>query len=325
MLKAETQRAGSPDLSIIICTRDRGASLLPTVESVLADAPADGSAEVLVIDQGQSDAVEQALALLLLEDSRLRYHRDHPMGLSAARNAGLRLARGLLIAFTDDDCSVEPGWVAALTAAFAAHPEAGVIFGHVACAEHDPTQGYLPGFQAREGLLTRRRMFAGAGHWGMGANMALRRSTSARVGPFDELLGAGAPLKSAEDVDYVLRATRRGIGVYHCAAARVVHYGFRPWSSASSLMKGAGLGIGAMYAKQVRAGHLFAALLLLSELGGRAWDVLRNALRGQRPLGANTLLYELKGFWRGLWLPLDRRQQPLALLFEGGAAYEPGS
>jgi glycosyltransferase involved in cell wall biosynthesis len=316
-MQSETQRAGSPDLSIVICTRDRGASLLPTVESVLADLPADGSAEVLVIDQGQGSEVEQALAPSLARDARLCYQHETSVGLSLARNAGLRLARGMLIAFTDDDCTVEPGWAAALQAAFAAHPEAGVIFGHVACAEHDPTQGYLPGFKAREGTLTRRRMFAGAGHWGMGANMALRRSTYAQVGPFDALLGAGAPLKSAEDVDYVLRVVRRGIGVYHCAAARVVHYGFRPWSSASGLMKGAGLGIGAMYAKHVRAGNLFALLLLLSELRGRAWDIARNALKRRRPLGANTLLYELKGFWRGLRQPIDRRQQPVALLFEG--------
>jgi hypothetical protein len=114
------------------------------------------------------------------------------------------------------------------------------------------------------------------------------------------------------------------MGVYHTKAARVVHYGFRPWASASGLMKGAGLGIGAMYAKQIRAGNLFAVLLLLGELRGRAWDVLRNALARRRPLGANTLLYEFKGLWRGLRQPLDRRQKPLALLFEGEAIYEPG-
>lgn len=318
----QRDRAATPDISILICTRDRGDSLLPTVRSILEDAPADGSAEVLVIDQGRSDAVEQVLAPLLAGDKRLRYLREASVGLSAARNAGLRVARGMLIAFTDDDCTAEPGWLAALQATFAAHPEAGIVFGHVACAEHDPSQGYLPGFKATEGPLTRRRMFAGAGQWGMGANMALRRAAWERVGPFDELLGAGAPLKSAEDVDYVLRAVRQGISVYHTARARVVHYGFRPWSSASALMKGASLGIGAMYAKQVRAGNGFALLLLLSDLGGRAWDVLRNGVRGRRPLGANALLYQLKGLWRGLRTPLVRRQASVSLVFQGGSSYE---
>jgi len=336
-------RAETPDISVIICTRDRGDSLLATVQSVLTEAsnhirlkgggvPPDvpagrggataGAVEVLVIDQGQSDVVEQALAPLLASDKRLRYLREASVGLSAARNAGLRAARGMLFAFTDDDCTAEPGWLTALKTDFDAHPEVGVIFGHVACAEHDPTQGYLPGFKATEGLLTRKQMFAGAGQWGMGANMALRRSAWERIGPFDVLLGAGAPLKSAEDVDYVLRAMRRKVGVYHCPQARVVHYGFRPWAAASSLMKGASLGIGAMYAKQVRAGNLFALLLLLSDLRGRSWDVLRNGLRGRRPLGANALLYQIKGFWRGWWLPLDRRQRAVSLVFLGGASHE---
>lgn len=315
-------RALSPDISILICTRDRGDSLLPTVRTALADAPTDGSAEVVVIDQGTSDAVEQALAPLLANDPRLRYLREVSTGLSAARNAGLRQTRGALIAFTDDDCTVESGWLAAIKAAFQAHPEAGLLFGHVACAEHDPAQGYLPGFKATEGALTRRRMFAGAGHWGMGANMALRRSAWERIGPFDELLGAGAPLKSAEDVDYALRAQRQGIGIYHAARARVVHYGFRPWSSASALMKGASLGIGAMYAKQVRSGNWFALLLLLSDLRGRSWDVLRNGVSGRRPLGANALIYQVKGFWRGLRTPLARRQMRLSLVFQGGSSYE---
>ncbi len=300
-------RAEAPDISIIICTRDRGDRLLPTVESALADASTAGAVEVLVIDQSKDDAVERALAALLASDKRLRYLREASVGLSAARNAGLRAARGALIAFTDDDCTVEPGWLAALKTAFETYPDAGLLFGHVACAGHDPTQGYLPGFKAAEGPLTRRRMFRGAGHWGMGANMALRRAVWERIGPFDEVLGAGALLKSGEDVDYVIRAVRQRIGVYHCSQARVVHYGFRPWASASALMKGASLGIGAMYAKQVRTGNLFALLLTLNDLRGRAWDVTRNLLRGRRPLGANALLYQMKGFGRGWCLPLDRQ------------------
>lgn len=312
-----SQQAETPDISIIICTRDRGDSLLPTLRSVLADASTVDAVEVLVIDQGQSDVVERAIAPLLATDKRLRYFCETSAGLSAARNAGLRAARGRLIAFTDDDCTVERGWLTALKAAFDAHPEVGLIFGHVACAEHDPTQGYLPGFNATEGLLTRKRMFAGAGHWGMGANMALRRSAWECIGPFDEMLGAGAPLKSAEDVDYVIRATRKGIGIYHSSQARVIHYGFRPWSSASALMKGASLGIGAMYVKQVRAGNLLALLLALNDLRGRFWDVARNALRRRRPLGANALLYQIKGFKQGWQLPIDRCQPDQYLIFLG--------
>ena len=265
------------------------------------------------MDQSDGDSVRQALAQV--QDARLQYRCEPSRGLSAARNAGIRASHGELIAFTDDDCVVESGWLAAMRATFAEHPDAGLVFGHVACAEHDPSQGYLPGFRAHEGPLTRRRMLAGAGHWGMGANMALRRSAFERIGPFDERLGAGAVLKSAEDVDYVLRARQRHIGVYHSAAARVVHHGFRPWSQASVLMKGASSGIGAMYAKHVRAGHGFALVLWLSDLRGRSLDVARNAIRLRRPLGANALIYQVSGFSRGWRMPVARPTTTAGLIF----------
>ncbi|MGH2486632.1 MAG: glycosyltransferase family 2 protein [Ktedonobacterales bacterium] len=302
-----------PTVSVIVCTRDRGDALLPTVYSILADAPTHSTVELLVMDQSDGDSVRQALAGI--EDDRLHYRYEPSRGLSAARNAGIRASAGALVAFTDDDCVVEPGWLAAIVAAFAAHPEVGVVFGHVACAEHDPALGYLPGFRAREGLLTRRRMLAGAGHWGMGANMALRRSAVARIGPFDERLGAGAAMKSAEDVDYALRARLSGFGVYHAARARVVHHGFRPWAQASALMRGASSGIGAMYAKHVRAGHGFALILCLSDLRGRSFDVARNAIRLRRPLGANALLYQLSGFSRGWRMPVARAAGATGLIF----------
>lgn len=309
---------GKPlELSVIICTRDRPDTLLPAVQSVLADLPNDGCAELLVVDQGTGDAGAQTLAEVLARDSRLRYMPETSVGLSKARNAGIRATSGALIAFTDDDCAVEPGWLAAIKEVFATRPDVGLVFGFVACAEHDASEGFVPGFEASEGVLGRRQMFPDAGHWGMGANMALRRSTFERVGPFDELLGAGAPLKSAEDVDYVLRTQRQGLSVYHCARARVVHAGFRPWAAASALVIGSWLGIGAAYAKQVRGGSLFVWSLVASDLGGRVWNVLRNGVLRRRPLGANALLAELRGLWRGLRLPLERRQASPYLLFRG--------
>ena len=288
-------------VSVIICTRDRGDALLPTVRSILADAPTDGAMDLLVVDQSDGDSVRQALAQV--EDARLRYRRELSRGLSAARNAGIRATEGELIAFTDDDCVVEAGWLAALRAAFAAHPEAGLVFGAVIAADHDPTQGFLPCFEAREGLLTRRRMRAGAGHWGMGANMALRRSAVERIGAFDELLGAGARLRSAEDSDYVLRAVESGLGVHYASAASVTHYGFRPTREARRLLCDAARATGAVYAKHLRSGELFALKLLSYDVSGRLRNVVWHVFHRRRVTGLNALRYELIGFVRGWRLP----------------------
>jgi glycosyltransferase involved in cell wall biosynthesis len=291
-------------VSIIVCTRDRGAALLPAIHSILADAPTDDSVELLVMDQSDGDSVRQALATI--PDARLQYRCDSTRGLSAARNAGVRASRGELIVFTDDDCVVEPGWLAAIAQTFAAQPKAGVVFGEVACAEYDASAGFLPGFRAQEGPLTRRRMLAGAGHWGMGANMALRRSTFDRVGPFDERLGAGAALKSAEDSDYALRATEAEIGIYLASAVCVTHYGFRPKREAKRLLCDAAHATGAMYAKHARNGYLFALKLMYYDLSARLRDIIWHVIHKRRLTGLNALRYELTGFVRGWRMPFRR-------------------
>jgi GT2 family glycosyltransferase len=54
-------------------------------------------------------------------------------GLAAARNAGVAVACAPIVAFTDDDCEPEPGWLAALLAAFV-DPRVGGVSGHVRSA-----------------------------------------------------------------------------------------------------------------------------------------------------------------------------------------------
>ena len=302
-------------LTACICTRDRGANIAATLRSLAASTCEDF--DVLIVDQSTNDDTALTVHEITAGDKRFRYLRSATQGLSAARNVAISQARGSIIAFTDDDCTVEPGWAMALQETFAAHPEVGVIFGTVRAAPSDASAGILPTFDAEEGPVTRKKILTNtSGCWGMGANMALRRSVWEQVGPFDELMGAGAPLCAAEDTDYWLRAIACGVGVYHSGRACVVHYGFRPQAATSKLMKGYALGKGAMYAKQLRAGNSLGTRLLIREIATLIRDISFNALRRRRPLGANLLIYEVKGLWRGIWLPLERRQQ---LVFRGEA------
>ena len=73
--------------------------------------------------------VKRALDERFGEDRRVRYVEEHRPGLACARNAGLRAARGELVAFTDDDVIVDPAWLPAIRAAFAASPEVDCVTG----------------------------------------------------------------------------------------------------------------------------------------------------------------------------------------------------
>ncbi|MDI6804234.1 MAG: glycosyltransferase [Bacteroidota bacterium] len=65
--------------------------------------------EVIVIDDGSTDGTEEYLKTLTMP--KLKWIRQDNKGPAAARNAGVKIAQGKYIAFTDDDCIVPPNWL----------------------------------------------------------------------------------------------------------------------------------------------------------------------------------------------------------------------
>jgi glycosyltransferase involved in cell wall biosynthesis len=105
------------EISVILCTYNRCQDLTKTLESLASSRlPSAVEWEVVVVDNNSSDPTRR-----LAEDFCRRYplrftYLFEPMkGKSYALNAGIREARGDLLAFTDDDVTVEPTWLDNLT------------------------------------------------------------------------------------------------------------------------------------------------------------------------------------------------------------------
>src|SRR5713226_3277827 len=94
-------------ISINIPTRNRPAHAAACVETALATSGFD---EVILIDQSDGPATEEALSKI--QDPRFRYVRTPTRGVTIARNIGIELSKGTIIACTDDDCRVAPDWAA---------------------------------------------------------------------------------------------------------------------------------------------------------------------------------------------------------------------
>ena len=90
----------SPIVSVILPTRDRGRFIGEAIESVQSQTFADW--ELIIIDDGSVDDTT-AVIEPYLADTRIRYIKQPNSGSSAARNRGLSLARGALIAHLDSD------------------------------------------------------------------------------------------------------------------------------------------------------------------------------------------------------------------------------
>ncbi|PWB59971.1 MAG: glycosyl transferase [Nitrosomonadales bacterium] len=110
----------TPTVSIIMPCYNAAAYLPQSMGSVLSQTFANW--ELIAVDDGSSDGT---LAWLQAQtDPRLRVHSQANQGVSAARNAGLRLARGKYVAFLDVDDTWEPTFLEKLLSVLDMHPEA---------------------------------------------------------------------------------------------------------------------------------------------------------------------------------------------------------
>jgi glycosyltransferase involved in cell wall biosynthesis len=205
------------DLTVAVCTRDRTDLLRDCLESVLALRGGDRSFEVLVVDNDPPDDATERLVSSL---DGVRYVREPLPGLDFARNRALAEASGELVAFLDDDVVVDRGWLAGLEEAIAENPDAAAVTGLVLPAElvtraqvlFERRGGFGRGFQklryAGQTLPGNPLYPTGAGIFGAGCNMVLRREVVQSLGGFDEALDTGPPLPGGGDLDIFYRVVR---------------------------------------------------------------------------------------------------------------------
>ena len=226
---------GWPLVTVVVCTRDRPASLAHCLQALaqLTYAPF----EVVVVDNAPT--TRETLALVQERsagDPCVRYVREQRPGLSCARNRGLREARGELIAFTDDDVVVDPGWLDGVVHGFARSPSVACVTGLVPSAHLDNAEQRYFDQRVSWAVSCRPRRYdlaAGgqesalypytAGQFGTGANFAFRTAVLLALGGFDEALGAGAPAGGGEDLDVFVRTILAGHAIAYEPAAIVWH------------------------------------------------------------------------------------------------------
>ena len=211
-------------VTIAVCTRERVSDLQACLQSVLSmlEQPAAGAhdVEILVVDNAPAtDATKELVASL----PNVRYALEPRPGLDFARNRALEEARGEFVAYVDDDATVDGGWLAGLAEALSENPDAAAVTGLVLPTELETTAQIL--FERRGGF---RRGFeklryegehrpgnpvypCGAGIFGAGCNMVVRRDVVRGLGGFDEALDTGPPLPGGGDLDIFYRVIRAGL------------------------------------------------------------------------------------------------------------------
>jgi glycosyltransferase involved in cell wall biosynthesis len=114
----------SPTVSVVIPTRNRAQYIGEAIESVLAQTYSDY--EIIVVDDGSTDRTAEFLTPYI-KNNGVRYERQDALGVSAARNHGVKLARGRFIAFLDSDDIFLSSKLGKQMALFTRDPELGFV------------------------------------------------------------------------------------------------------------------------------------------------------------------------------------------------------
>jgi GT2 family glycosyltransferase len=283
---------------VIVPTRRRTDALRRCLASIR-----DGNGDDIRITVVDQDPQHSAAGVCAELGSRFVEYLPHGTGgKSAALNIGIATTESAFVAFTDDDCTVPEGWIERGLAAFGDDPRLGIVFGGAIAREHDSHEEFVPSYVPPRRELRRGRN-AAAKIGALGGNMFVRRSAIEAVGGFDEALGPGAPLPSAEDQDLNNRVLRAGFSVLADPGLLVVHHGGRPYADGAvkALQRGYSTGIGALAVKDLRRGALGGLYPVVRELGAEARALVR---RGDGPFVLRSP-WLLRGMWRGLRTPID--------------------
>ncbi len=268
--------------------------------------------EIQLVDQSDDDRTRTIAESFAHALPHLWYRHISEKGLSHARNMGMETSKGEIAAFLDDDCTVDSDWLERIAHVFARYLHTALVFGSVYAAPHDMQECFIPVYEmTSEQVLQGRRALPNSA--GMGASMYLRRDAWQRIGPFDELLGAGTDYFSGgDDDDYRYRCLVSGYSVVKTPSIRVQHFGARPHAtgSAARLIKGYAYSAGALDMKLLRCGEIAATMLfVIHSLYCLSRINVRNLVMRHGPTNIDWIVMYMRGLRGSFRLKVDRRHR----------------
>lgn len=306
--------AHAPFVSVIVPTHDRPERIQVCLPLLLAlHYP---QYEIIVVDNAPStsataDFIQQTYHAM----PQVRYVReDHP-GSSWARNRGMLVAKGDLLAFADDDVVIDPYWLVELVRAFSLADDVACVTGLVLPIELETqAQHWLEEYGGFSKEFTQRIFDMKehhpnsplypytAGRLGTGANMAFTAAFLRSVGGFDPALGAASPAHGGEDLAAFFQVITQGYKLVYVPTALVYHPHRRDYGALRKQIYQYGIGLVAYLTKSV-----FDAPRLLFDLIPKLPYSLFFILSGQSPKNSKKsknypqelTMLELKGMLYG--------------------------
>lgn len=251
-------------ISVVICTRNRAEVLAECLQSIANNKLRPF--EILVVDQSTNDSTADVVReFSATVPCAVRYLHHGYQGLTKARNIGLKASTGDIVAFTDDDCIADPGWLEAIAREFR-DPRISCV-----CGQTRPVHCWGRPKTAMLSTLNHsgRRVVRGKHNplmLGRGNNMAFRRVDLMKLGGFNECIGVGQPINAGDDSDVLYRFLESGRYVVHTPDAVVLHRQPADWRRVLEKKHGYSASAAAILCARLRYGDIYAGMLLAGKI-----------------------------------------------------------
>jgi len=203
-------------IAVIIPTHNRLRRLKACIESLLVSNFPKSDYSIYVVDDGSNDGTGNYLRKKCSEFSNIHMIATPHSGPAKARNEAVKQSSGDLVAFTDDDCSVDKDWLSELARLFK-NPSIECVGGKVLSANSCLISKYMDHVCALDPPIDQ----SGRVRYIVTANACIRRDILEMLGGFNE----GFPMAGGEDVELSLRYRSTGSGdIIYSPTCRVYHY-----------------------------------------------------------------------------------------------------
>ena len=217
------------DISVIICTHNRAEMLRETLESWLSVENTESNVELIIVDNNSLDHTPKVVESFRTAcPGQLRYVCETNVGLSYARNRGIKEASGNIVAFVDDDVLFDNSWLNELLKAFNNHQEISCAGGN-SIPKFDTDQ---PGWITKDVLSVYGSTGSGDHdkfmvfpEYPFGLNMAFRKAVFAQVGDFNIKFGLNKKkfLIYNDERELFFRISQAGLKVFYASKAILYH------------------------------------------------------------------------------------------------------
>lgn len=292
----------NPFVSVVIPVLNNSEELKKCLEALENQTYPKSLYDVIVVDNGSSENIKAVVSQF---SQAFATYESRP-GSYVARNKGISIAKGDVIAFTDSDCIPAQDWIEKGVANLLRVPECGLVAGKIELVFKNPDQ--LTAVELHQSVQAfDQKRYVEEWRFGATANIFTFRSVIDNIGPFDETL------KSSGDLEWGQRVFLAGYKQIYSNETCVVHPA-RP--SLTQLTKKMIRVTGGLYDWKRKQGYSLNSfvrdiakdLLPYREIYSRIW--LNNRLNGSKPklqVTFITILLRYISVWEKIRLQLGGR------------------